>query len=201
MGYSTDFTGEFTITPGLSDELIDQLNEFCATRHEALRPGMHAHTDEWNRPYTGPLKDTTEVGIWCQWKFEASEDADATIMRWDEGEKAYSMAEWAAFILEHHIPAGHVVTGEVYAQGEDAEDQWRMVAHEGVIHVQTPTIVWPDLEPARECPSAESPDGKHAHNDRGVCVLCGKYSVAFDTEPENTDRLPTYVVGMGVIDA
>jgi len=184
MGYTTYFSGEFTITPALPDELIEQLNEFCDTRHEGERASvsMGGELDKWNRPYTGPLKDAT-FEIWCNWKFENDPDpeVDATIMAWNESEKAYSMADWAAFILEHHIPAGHTVEGEIYAEGEDSEDRWRIVMHEGTLHVQTPTITWPPFVVPRECPGEESPDGAHAHNDRGVCGYCGKYNETFDT--------------------
>src|SRR6476469_109865 len=120
MGYTTYFSGEFTITPALPDELVEQLNEFCDTRHEPGRSvpvSMGGEIDKLNRPYTGPLKDA-DFEIWCNWRFENDPSVDSTTMAWNESEKAYSMAEWAAFIWEHHIPAGHELSGEVYAEGE-----------------------------------------------------------------------------------
>lgn len=144
MGYTTYFTGEFTITPALPEQLVTDLNDFCSTRHEERTTSMPVGLDQWNRPYTGPLRDTTEIGIWCNWEFDGAPGADATIMRWNDSEKSYEMDRWAAYIAEHLIPEGHTIEGTVDAQGEDAEDRWRMVATGRTIAVQTPTVTWPD---------------------------------------------------------
>jgi hypothetical protein len=143
MGYSTDFDGQFRITPPLPTDLIDQLNEFCATRHE--KPSKpepepwESDPNNLNRPYRGKLADP-RIGIWCDWAFRT--EADATVMEWNGNEKSYHQAEWGQHLISL-FPEGHTVTGTINAQGEDANDIWRMVAKDRTITVQEPTITWP----------------------------------------------------------
>lgn len=142
MGYTTEFSGEFVITPALSEELVDQLNEFCSARHEAHGPGSSFDLNDLNRTYNGPLHDTTSIGIWADWEFVPPENgADATVMQWNGNEKSYDMAQWGQYLV-NLLPAGHTVTGTIFAAGEDSGDLWKMTADGRVVTVGKAAITW-----------------------------------------------------------
>jgi hypothetical protein len=108
MGYSTSFEGAFLITPPLSRERATQLN---------------AKLDE----------DLYEVGFdtrWCDWRVSA----DGSLLGWNGSEKSYSMEEWLIWLVDTVLgPEGHVLNGEVLAQGENHNDTWKLIASDNFV--------------------------------------------------------------------
>jgi hypothetical protein len=49
VGYSTDFTGEVTVTPPLSAQEADFLQRFAVTRHCSHQPSMYAAAPRLSR--------------------------------------------------------------------------------------------------------------------------------------------------------
>lgn len=114
MGYSTEFNGDFAITPPLTAAQVAELMELAGRRHDEggyrdLRDG------EW-RP---GLPRTDAPGVWCQW----IPNREGTALEWDGGEKFYNYVEWLAYLIEHYIaPWGRTLDGEVEWQGDDDDD-------------------------------------------------------------------------------
>lgn len=169
MGYTTSFDGEVTITPPLNAAEITYLKKFNETRRMNRGFGPYfvdgsgsygqAQDDDiidYNRPHE------TQPGLWCKW---VPSESGAAIV-WDGGEKFYEAGEWMIYLINNFLKPGaeaykssdpqfneftfdHVCEGIIYAQGEDPDDVYRIVAHENEVTVQTPEIVWPDV-PDRE---------------------------------------------------
>ena len=50
MGYTTDFTGSFTVTPAVSNEFMDYINKFSGTRRMKRDPEVIKEMDpEWDK--------------------------------------------------------------------------------------------------------------------------------------------------------
>ena len=101
MGYTTEFSGEFIITPALSTETLGKLELFLDERYDYDSfPSIH-----------------------CDWEFSE----DGTRMFWNGCEKAYEMTQWAAY-LQNHFFSEHDIEGKIYARGEAFDDVWTMIA-------------------------------------------------------------------------
>ena len=130
MGYTTTFAGSIRIDPPLNPAEIRRLTDFADERHEG-----------------GGFP-----GIWCQWV--ATEDGEA--LEWDGGEKFYNAAAWMKYLISTYLAdtgiQTHTLNGEIDAQGEDADDVWRLYVEDNVVSVATGTIVYGDpvVEPERE---------------------------------------------------
>lgn len=154
MGYSTDFRGEFTVTPPLSKAHAEYLRQFSESRRMTRNADLVREMDD---PYrfaanlpVGPeggyfVNDQTDLirgkdasilngnhppegqpGLWCQW----IPNNEGTCIRWDGGEKFYDYVKWLEYIVEHFLKRwGYTLNGKVEWQGEDTEDQ-------GVIRVE-----------------------------------------------------------------
>ena len=138
MAYSTDFFGEFSIEPALSDEDREFLIKFNSTRRMA-RQGLdpkYGLEGEWlvsGEGFKGQDSDSSVInhnkppcrqpGLWCQWV----PNEDGTALQWDGGEMAYDMREWLYYLIEFYLkPRGYVLNGVVKAQGKDSSDRWSM---------------------------------------------------------------------------
>lgn len=166
MGYTTDFTGEFTITPPLNAAEVSYLRDFATTRRMDREEGPYfAHDDgnfgqtktegirDFNRPPEG------QPGLWCQWV----PSSDGTTLEWDGGEKFYHADKWIKYLVEHFLRPGaeasnaggveqderlgrftfdHVVNGTVDAQGEDPDDRWRIVIEDNVVYRHTAVVAF-----------------------------------------------------------
>lgn len=97
MGYTTSFSGSFSINPPLSCEHHSELNEFADTRHaESQCPG-----------------------IWCNW-ISANSGSD---LEWNGAEKFYSYTEWLIYLVDTFFkPNGYAIAGQVEWQGEESGD-------------------------------------------------------------------------------
>jgi hypothetical protein len=154
MGYSTSFSGEWTITPPLEARHAQYLRAFNETRRmtrnavltaqmpDGLRERAMLPVGEEGGYYVGARgpfgQDLTpdildynrppagQPGLWCQW----TPNEDGTALVWDEGEKFYFYVEWLTYLIGHFLePWGYRLNGEVRWQGEDSDDR-------GVIYVR-----------------------------------------------------------------
>lgn len=163
MGYTTDFDGGVTIEPPLSTKEVEYINAFADTRRMNRRNGAYyvggegefgqAHDSDiidYNRP------DPSQPGLWCQWV--ANEEGNT--VEWDGNEKFYGSVEWMQYIIDHFIGAnplaklnqpehfdflqGHSVNGEIFAQGEEPDDQWKIVVVDGKVKTVEGTVDYND---------------------------------------------------------
>jgi hypothetical protein len=165
MGYSTDFTGKFSLDKPLRPEHHAYLRRFSEKRHMKWRVEAIENVPDPVREAAGlPLGEDggyfvghlpadesrytldendppdSQPGLWCQWI--PSED-DQTI-QWDGTEKFYFYVEWLYYLIDHFIqPWGYILNGEVSWQGEEDDDY-------GIIIVKNNEIdeIWGDeLDP------------------------------------------------------
>ena len=172
MGYDTEFFGSVTVEPPLNKEEIEYLNAFAETRHMMRKespyhvdPNSNVILDfkndniiDYNTPPEG------QPGLWCQWvplvteRDEEGNPVSANAIVWDGGEKFYNAAEWMQYIIDHFIGSdpiakkvepekfsflqGHVVNGEIEAQGEDYDDRWLLVVDNNQVSVKYGKVVY-----------------------------------------------------------
>ena len=111
MGYTTEFSGKLTITPPLSEELTEAINQFGEERHGGSLD-----------PHPGC------PGFWCDWK------TDGEKLFWNGAEKSYHMDKWLEWLIRIFlVPAGHTVNGRLLAQGEEVGDVWILQAKDNMV--------------------------------------------------------------------
>ena len=170
MGYTTDFKGSVSVTPPLNPYEIAYLKRFADTRRMHRRNGPYftgsgfagqdheADIVDYNSP------PPEQFSLWNHW---VSNEYGTTI-EWDGGEKFHNADEWMTYIIDTFLKPGatvaaelaspvpgrvyaeefdhftfdHVVNGTIEAQGEDAEDRWRLVVTANVVTKQQARIVW-----------------------------------------------------------
>ena len=147
MGYTTDFTGGFSVSPPLKPAHRDYLNAFANTRRmkrdeqsasalpDPLREAVDLPIGPDGSYFTGGkgflgqehddsileynCPPATQPGLWCHW--QATDDG-AAIM-WDDSEKFYYYTEWIRYLIDHFLrPWGYTLDGDVYWYGEDRDD-------------------------------------------------------------------------------
>lgn len=147
MGYTTEFTGQFTLDKPLTRAHADYLQAFCDTRRMVRNPeramllpdpirieaglplGDQAGYFVGGTGCCGQDKDVSVVdfnrepkgqpNVWCQW--EPTEDRLG--IAWNGTEKFYHYTEWLQYLCDHFLgPWGYVLTGEVSYQGEREKD-------------------------------------------------------------------------------
>lgn len=144
MGYTTDFDGEFLITPSLSSTDIEFLNKLADTRRMARNLGPEYGVQgefyvdgtgmcgqdrddtiiDYNRP------PSTQPGLWCQWV--PTDDGEALI--WDGNEKFYNYVEWLEYLIDKILkPRGYTLNGECEWQGEDSSDFGKIIVDNNVV--------------------------------------------------------------------
>lgn len=147
MGYTTDFEGEFQITPKLRDEDKNFLIKFSNTRRVArlvdpkygvegeffvdgsagdlgMGQGHDANITDYNRP------PSTQPSLWCDW----TPNQEGTSLIWNGGEKFYHYIEWTQYLIDTILkPRGYVLNGEVTWQGEDPEDRGVLVIDNNLV--------------------------------------------------------------------
>jgi hypothetical protein len=164
VGYTTDFTGQITVTPALNDSEIAFLRRFAGTRRMNRRNGPYytgtgwAGQDhepdivEYNRPPEG------QPELWCHWV----PTDDGSRIEWSGSEKFYSSPEWMAYLIDTFLRPGagleaelrdrvtgrfypeefarftfdHTLNGVIEAQGEFPEDRWILAVDNNEIAVE-----------------------------------------------------------------
>jgi hypothetical protein len=147
MGYTTDFSGAFSVSPPLKAEHRTYLKLFNETRRMKRDPRIADTLPDPVREATGlsigPEGDffvggagfmgqnhdasvlnyndppDEQPGLWCKW---TPNDA-GTEIQWDEGEKFYDYVEWLEYLIKHFLaPWGYQVNGKVRWCGESTDD-------------------------------------------------------------------------------
>jgi hypothetical protein len=167
MGYTTDFSGEFTLSPALSEAQVAYLKKFNETRRVTrdaakteLRPDplraavglpvgpqgafFVGETGFMGQNRSGDVTDGNRApegqpGLWCQW----TPSDDGLVLAWDGGEKFYSYVEWLEYLIEHFLtPWGIEITGEVEWEGEERGDHGKLICADGSVEVLRGRIVY-----------------------------------------------------------
>lgn len=145
MGYNTTFDGSITVEPPLNMAEVVYLQKFAETRRMDRKRGPY---------YVGELTDDIidsnssgdMPGLWCQWV--PGDDG----LEWDQGEKFYEAEAWMAYLIDHFLKPDaeasksddpqfaeftfdHVCNGEIYAEGEDSDDHWRLCVEDNEVRV------------------------------------------------------------------
>jgi hypothetical protein len=111
MGYTTNFDGQFNITPTLSPAHIERLSNFADERHE-----------EGDFP-----------GYYCQW----IPTNDGTAIEFDGNEKFYYYEEWIVYLIKTFLaPWGYLLNGQVMWQGEEVGDVGVITIKNNSVHVK-----------------------------------------------------------------
>jgi hypothetical protein len=169
MGYSTDFTGAFEVTPPLKAEHREYLMAFKETRRMKRKASLTEKLPDPRRIAAG-LKigkegeffvgDSTDFGqnhtedvvayndppssqpgLWCQWE----PNEDGTAIYWDGGEKFYNYIEWIEYQVEKFFrPWGYTLNGAIEWQGEESSDMGRIVIENNKVRTQSAIITWKD---------------------------------------------------------
>lgn len=172
MGYSTDFYGDFTVTPALKPEHLAYLTKFNQTRRmmrsasitekrpdpireaAGLPVGLEGgyFVGEGGDYGQGGFGDQKELGITDYNRPPSGQPGlwckwtpgtDGTCIEWDGGEKFYSYTKWIAYLIKHFLaPWGYTVDGIVEWDGEDQGDVGRIVVNDNVVSTQFATITW-----------------------------------------------------------
>lgn len=148
MGYTTEFTGSFTVEPPLSEAHATYIKQFGDTRRMkrdanvaltlpdpiresvGLPVGKQGCYFVGGGGYAGQDRDKSIIdynnppdgqpGLWCQWV--PTHDRDG--IEWDGSEKFYYYVEWLKYLIQHFLkPWGYTVNGDVEWQGEEREDR------------------------------------------------------------------------------
>jgi hypothetical protein len=172
MGYTTDFDGEFTVSPPLNAEEISYLKDFSGTRRMDRENGPFFVKGEGQfgqgggpdtiRNHNAP--DVTQPGLWCQWV--PTEDGTAIV--WDGNEKFYESARWIKYLIDNlfspkaaanreaiiaadergaNFTFNHIVNGTVYAQGEDPDDKWLLLVKDNEVLTSDAVISFQEPQP------------------------------------------------------
>lgn len=157
MGYTTEFSGSFKLTPALNQEQINYLTAFsnsrrvkrhadlCEKKEDPIRyavglpvgeegefcvfsEGHWMNSDETIIDYNQHPKN--QHGLWCHW----IPSEDGTEILWNGAEKFYEYIQWINYINENFLkPWGITIDGDVKWFGEDEEDIGIIVAKDGGI--------------------------------------------------------------------
>jgi hypothetical protein len=149
MGYTTEFRGEFKLNKPLTVKDYKFLKNFSETRRVKRNlPEEYGVEGEFyveGKGYRGQERDestiidfnsppSTQPGLWCQWI--PNEEGDAIV--WDGVEKFYNYVEWIQYLIEKILsPRGYVLNGEVFWQGEDSDDEGKIVVKDNIVETKT----------------------------------------------------------------
>lgn len=148
MGYTTDFTGRFSLDKPLTLIHHKYLSAFADIRHMARDPEKITKADPIRTAAKLPIgkqgayfvgnasEDRGQAksadivdfntppegvpGLWCDW---APDDLGLAI-EWNGQEKFYDYQEWLQYIIDNFLgPWGYKLNGNVKWQGEDPADK------------------------------------------------------------------------------
>ncbi len=168
MGYSTDFIGEFGMTPTLKPEHRAYLWQFANTRRVKRDPKLTEKRPDPIRLAAclpigtegaffvgaagafGQESDALDIvdfnkppvgqpGHWCPW---TPNDA-GTAIEWVGGEKFYEYVPWLEYLIRIFLrPWGYRLNGEVVWIGGEPDDRGKIVVKENHIVVLHGTVVY-----------------------------------------------------------
>ncbi len=150
MGYTTEFNGHINVEPALNAEEIKFIQDHNKTRRMLRKNGPYyistagdygqVREDDIIEYNAAPEK---QLSLWCGWTCTD----DGTAIEWDGGEKFYSAAEWMKWLIEHILGTeplaksvlpflqGHTLSGEIFAQGEEMDDRWKLIVDSNTVMV------------------------------------------------------------------
>lgn len=153
MGYTTDFSGSFKVTPTLSTQNHEFLTKLSQTRRMARKVdakyGVEGEFYVEGEGYRGQDDDDTVIdfnrpprtqpSLWCQW----IPTEDGTEIVWDEGEKFYEYVAWIEYLIRVILaPRGYKLNGTVYWYGEDRGDNGIIEINDNVVKIKIGTVVY-----------------------------------------------------------
>ncbi|MGR3303649.1 MAG: hypothetical protein ACUZ8I_14285 [Candidatus Scalindua sp.] len=157
MGYSTDFTGEFTIDKPVDDDTYRLLKGLATTRRmkrsgleeELGKDGEFYFEDvedfgQSQTPKYGEIVDfnkppETQPSLWLHWLIQ--EDRQTII--WDEGEKFYHYTRWIEYLIDRILkPRGYIVNGKVEWNGDEHGDFGLVDVKDNVVTAKPGKIVY-----------------------------------------------------------
>jgi hypothetical protein len=167
MGYTTEFSGSFSLDKPLLASHSAYLHKFATTRRMERKQTIASKLPDPVREAAGlPIgkqgayfvggggdfgqgTDASIVnsngapdgqpGLWCQWVPTETDDG----IEWDGGEKFYDYTKWLAYIIEHFLmPWGYILDGEVEWFGEDRDDRGIIIVENNIISTKRARIVW-----------------------------------------------------------
>lgn len=122
MGYNNDFYGEFRINKPLDAET------------KALLKKIYDQGDN-----QAPVSKYNQNS--CGWIYDEINQS----LVWDEGEKFNEYIEWIQYLVEQILmPRGYIVNGGVEWQGEERDDQGRILIEDNNIRIQKAVITYVD---------------------------------------------------------
>lgn len=102
MGYTTVLVGSFHLTPALSADRRQQVNEWASQRFGDMEPSI------------------VPGSFYCQWVVSQ----DGSKLEWHKGEKFYGYKKWLQVLNQRFVvPWGVKLTGKMYWCGEAAKDR------------------------------------------------------------------------------
>lgn len=167
MGYSTDFTGKFSLSAPLTADQTAYLRKFNATRRmrrdaalterepDPMRVAVGLPVGVDGAYYVGStamcgqdfaspsvvnsnMPPHDQPGLWCQWV----PTEDGTGIEWDGNEKFYQYTQWLNYLIVNFLaPWGLTISGKVRYQGEDHDDRGAIEIIAGVAIQTTDHIV------------------------------------------------------------
>lgn len=158
MGYTTEFQGEFLVTPALNTAHADYLKAFASTRrmkrnstlalHDPLRDAvglpageeqeyfvngfgfMGQNHDESVVDYNLPPGNQPE--LWCKW----APNQAGTAIEWNGAEKFYCYTKWLRYLIDRFLaPWGYKLNGTVRWSGEEPFDTGTITVQDNNISV------------------------------------------------------------------
>lgn len=214
MGYTTYFSGDVSVTPPLNEDEISFLRDFNNTRrmHRSGGPlfvkgeGPYGQDHGPDTIHDSNKPDPDQPGLWCQWV----PTDDGTAIEWDTGEKFYEATEWMEYIVnrllspaarsyvDQHVSedsrlksftCDHVVTGEIYADGEDSEDNWKIKVTNNLVEVFEASMSYGDEVP-EVVPPTEA-EVREALKSLGAKTKVTVYSLTTDVDEVHTSVFAT----------
>ena len=197
MGYTTDFSGSFTLNKPLDAETLTFLHKFNHTRRMKRNVKGYGIDGEFyvdGKGFAGQDKDDTIVnyncppssqpGLWCQWR----PNVTGTAIEWDGGEKFYCYVEWIQYLIDKVLsPKGYSLTGDVTWGGEDRADFGVISIVDNVVSVHRGALTAPKAKraakPKRDANamvevSGHTHDGKYYFEAKSVVeAIAQRFSI------------------------
>ncbi|KAI8865989.1 hypothetical protein GQ42DRAFT_165783 [Ramicandelaber brevisporus] len=165
MGYTTDFTGHFDITPRLDAKHRDYIRAFSSTRRITFEAAGADFPDQPRRAvglpfgnngefYSGPEirysdkhvidhnnPPDSQPSLYCQWTVARDKHGN-DILKWDQVEKFYCYTEWLRYLIANFFkPWGYTLNGTVHWQGESDDDTGTITMVNNIISVHGEGVV------------------------------------------------------------
>lgn len=207
MGYTTEFWGQVSVEPALSEKERLYLFKFSGTRRMLREKGEYycgtGYAGQDKSPdiidYNSPPPE--QPSLWCQWV--PTENGSA--IEWNEHEKFHDSADWMWYLIQNFIKPdpvakmrfpkrfaflkGHICNGKIEAQGEDPNDRWNLLVIDNEVSVEgahwkfeTPKVV-----------ENEALSIKYCYETNKQSEKCGTCDVRFKCYTGKSIPQPTYL--------